>query len=133
MEAGVATNTKRLVKRIQNRTDRTFELISEDQKLVNAPTLVELEGCFRRIKPRKAAGADGIKSDICSLAPTQLARKFHPVLMKLFLRGEEPAQMKGGLIVSAHKSGATTQLFPCGKSSEKNPEAKTGSLLQCRR
>ena len=105
MEAGVETTTQRLLKRVQKRTDHNFFQLPESLRLEDVPSLVELEGCFRRIKPRKAAGADGFQSDICRLASSQLARRFHPVLTKMYLRGEEPVQLKGGLLVSAFKSG----------------------------
>ena len=106
MEAGVATTTQRLLKRVQKRTDHNFFQLPDTLRLEDVPTLVELEGCFRRIKPRKAAGADGFKSDLCRLASSQLARRFHPVLAKMYLRGEEPVQLKGGLLVSAFKNGS---------------------------
>lgn len=109
MEAGVETSEKRLVQRMRRRTVALFdEIAGAHVQLQQVPTLVELEGCFRRIKPRKAAGADGFRSDICSLASADLARKFHPILTKIFIKGEEPIQLKGGLVVSAFKGGKHT-------------------------
>ena len=111
MEAGVATSAQRLLQRTRRRTSAAFRETDQTAlHLVDVPTLVELEGCFRRIKPRKAAGADGFRSDVCALAAAQLARKYHPVLTKMFLRGEEPIQMKGGLVVSAFKGGKNTEV-----------------------
>ena len=111
MEAGVETTAQRLLQRTRNRHEKSFTALgSNELHLEQVPSLVELEGCFRRIKPRKAAGADGIRSDICAIAAAPLARKFHPLLAKMFLRGEEPLQMKGGLVISAYKSGSQTSV-----------------------
>ena len=111
MEAGVATSTHRLLQRTRRRTTQAFQTMEQsDLHLDNVHTLVELEGCFRRVKPRKAAGADGFRSDVCAIAAAQLARKFHPVLTKMYLRGEEPLQMKGGLLISAFKGGKHTEV-----------------------
>lgn len=110
LEAGVATTTRRLLQRTRRRTEAAFELMPANLELTQVPSLTELEGCFRRIKPRKAAGTDGIQSDICGLASVQLARKFHPILMKLYLKGEEPIQCKGGRVVAAYKHGPATDI-----------------------
>ena len=108
MEAGHITTTADLLARTRKRTATLFGTCKETLKIEQVPTIVELESCFRRIKARKAAGVDGFRSDICAIAAPQLAKKYHPLLAKLFLRCEEPIQMKGGLIAAAHKSGSAT-------------------------
>ena len=108
MEAGHITTTEDLLARTRKRTATLFGTCKEPLKIEQVPTIVELESCFRRIKARKAAGVNGFRSDICAIAAPQLAKKYHPLLAKLFLRCEEPIQMKGGLIAAAHKSGSAT-------------------------
>ena len=112
MEAGhiTTTVTADLLARTRKRTAIRFGTCKEPLKIEQVPTIAELESCFRRIKSRKAAGVDGFRSDICAIAAPQLAKKYHPLLTKLFLRCEEPIQMKGGLIAAAHKSGSATMV-----------------------
>lgn len=100
MEAGVRTTTKRLLMR--SRRNATYRWNASDEHrrhLHEVPTLQELEGCFRRVRMNKAPGADRLRSDLCHLASTEMARKFHPLLTKMFWRREEPIQMKGGILV----------------------------------
>ena len=111
MEAGVETTEKRLLQRARKRTLSLFEEVKEANiQLQQVPTLVELEGCFRRIKPRKAPGVDGIRSDVCGLAAAGLARKYHSLLSKMYIKCEEPIQLKGGLVISAFKGGKHTSV-----------------------
>lgn len=106
MEAGVRTTTHRLLLRARRKAvDRWDEGDYLDRHLQEAPTLQELEGCFRRVKMHKAPGADSLRSDLCHLAPTEMAKQCFSLLLKVFWKREEPVQMKGGVLISAHKGG----------------------------
>ncbi len=104
LEAGVQTNTLRLLQRSRknafNRSNR-----EESMDLCQIPSLASLEGAFRHVKMRKSGGADHFRSDLCHLAASELAKKFHPVLLKMCVQKEEPLQMKGGILIPAFKSG----------------------------
>ena len=106
MEAGVKTTTQRMLLRARKAARARWESSAQQTKHLNSvPTLQELEGCFRRVKMHKAPGADRLRSDLCHLAATEMAAKFFPLMLKMFWRVEEPIQMKGGLLIAAHKGG----------------------------
>ena len=104
IEAGVVTTSKRLISRIQ---EKSFGRVVRNpvRHLREVPSLSELEQAFRRIRMRKAPGADQLRSDLCSLAPAALARAYFPLLFKVSLNYNEPLQSKGGVLVSAFKGG----------------------------
>lgn len=104
MEAGVYTTSGRLVQR--TRRDAYQRAKSIGAWDLNAlPDLGQLESAFRRVKKQKAPGNDDLRSDLCSLASASLARKYYPLLVKIFAQAAEPYQMKGGTLIYAHKSG----------------------------
>ena len=104
LEAGVQTNTVRLLQRARK---HAFCRQSQEasMELSRIPSLTTLEGAFRHVKMRKSGGADYFRSDLCHLAATELAKKFHPILLKMCVQKEEPIQMKGGILIPAFKSG----------------------------
>ena len=69
------------------------------------PSLNTLEGAFRHVKMHKTGGADHFRSDLCHLAAPELAKKFHPTLVKMCIQKEEPLHMKGGILIPAFKKG----------------------------
>ena len=109
MEAGVPTTSQRLIARIQEKS--FIRAASNPQRSIEeVPTLGELEQAFRRIRPRKAPGADCLRSDLCHLAPAALARAYFPLLFKVTLNYNEPLQMKGGVLVAAFKGGNSSEV-----------------------
>ena len=109
MEAGVQTTTASLVQAARQSSFKRLQLHPE-QSLQGIPSLRDLEGAFRRIRPRKTPGVDNLRSDICSLAAADLAWKYHPLLMKVATTYSEPIQMKGGVLIAAYKSGPTGEV-----------------------
>ena len=109
MEAGVLTTTDILMTEARKRSHQRLQRLPEHE-LRQIPSLRELEGAFRRIQPRKSPGVDNIRSDICRLAAVDLARKYHPLLAKIVTTYSEPVQMKGGMLVAAHKGGSTASV-----------------------
>ena len=77
MEAGVDTDTPKLIEQLAHGSFQR-NCHQPDHSLDQVPTLSTLEGAFRRIRPRKAAGADQLRSDLCCLVPQELSLKFHP-------------------------------------------------------
>ena len=109
LEAGVPTTTHRLLQRIRKGSfGRALQFPQRD--LHEAPTLLELERSFRRIKRAKAPGHDGLRSDLCSLAPTQMATLYYPILAKMVFQLNEPLQSKGGVMIAAFKGGKHDQI-----------------------
>ena len=106
MEAGVETSTHKLIEQL---AEGSFlrNCHQPNHSLDQVPTLSTLEGAFRRIRPRKAAGADQLRSDLCGLVPQELSLKYHSLLTKMILTYSEPVQMKGGVLVAAYKQGAS--------------------------
>ena len=104
MEAGVPTTTGKLLQRARKGSlDRAA--MAGDVNLQMIPSLLDLEGAFRRVKKHKAGGVDDFKSDLCSIAAGPLSRKFHPLLQKVVCQVSEPIQMKGGLLIHMFKGG----------------------------
>ena len=106
MEAGVFTTTGRLLQRARRGSQQRASEIGS-WTITDLPSLSQLEGSFRRVKRSKAGGNDDLKSDICRLAAGPLAKKYRPLLAKMYTMAAEPLQMKGGTLIAAHKSGRT--------------------------
>ena len=106
MEAGVLTSTSNLLKAAQSGTLKRIQQFP-DHDLQQVPSLRDLEGAFGRIRPRKAPGIDGLRSDLCKLTSADLAWKFHSLLTKMVTTYSEPLQMKGGVLVASFKGGST--------------------------
>lgn len=104
MEAGVLTSTSRLLQRARRGSLERAAMVG-DMDIHVVPSLLELEGAFRRVKKHKAGGVDDFKSDLCSLASGPLARKYHSLLQKIVCQVSEPVQMKGGLLIHMFKGG----------------------------
>ena len=107
LEAGVATTTRRLLQRARKHANHRLP-DGAHLHVDTLPTLSMLEGAFRHVKPRKAGGADDLKSDVCELAAPELATKFYPLLVKIYAQTTEPIQMKGGVLIPAYKGGQAT-------------------------
>eukprot|EP00435_Cladocopium_sp_Y103_P050915 s299_g15.t1 len=67
------------------------------------PPLATLEAAFRRVKPGKATGPDGIEAVLCHRGPAMFARKTFSMLMKLLLHGQECLIHKGGRLAPIWK------------------------------
>ena len=109
MEAGVMTTSHHLISRIQEKSLNRASM-NPARHIDELPSLTELEQAFRRIRTKKAPGADCLRSDLCSLAPTSLAKAYFPLLSKVLLNYNEPLQMKGGVLVAAFKGGNSTDV-----------------------
>ena len=68
------------------------------------PTSLEIERVFRCTPKGKAAGLDGIPSDLlsqCAVAMTQLVQ---PLYLKALVCGRQPIQWRGGCLYEAYKN-----------------------------
>lgn len=81
-----------------------------ERTLTEVPTLLALERSFRRIRKAKAPGHDGLRSDLCCLAPVEMSKLYFPVLAKMFFQINEPIQSKGGVMIAAFKGGKQDQI-----------------------
>ena len=75
----------------------------------DVPTLTDLEISFRRVRPRKAVGEDGIPPELCHQYPTVMARICFGQLLKLCTHGQEALVHKGGQLVAAWKHKGSQQ------------------------
>ena len=83
------------------------------------PSLTDLESAFRRVRPGKAIGLDGVPPEICHAFPTILARQYFSSLLKLMIHGQESILHKGGVLVPAYK----------GKGSQTEPSSYRSLLI----
>ena len=60
------------------------------------PTLTELEGAFRGARRGRQTGLDGLPDDLLAALPCEMARIWHPLMVKMGLRVQEPLAFKGG-------------------------------------
>ena len=86
------------------------ELCPPIQKFVNTdlaqcPSLLQLEGAFRRVRPHKAPGLDGVGPELFRANPAQSALRFFPLLLKEFATQQVPLRHQGGLAIAVHKKG----------------------------
>ena len=68
------------------------------------PSLLDLEGAYRRINPNKATGPDKIHPAFCKATPQLLARLTFNQLLKLAVHGQESLAHKGGMLCPIWKS-----------------------------
>ena len=68
-----------------------------------APTLAELEAGFRRAHKGRAPGLDGIPDDLLAVLPCEMARVWHPLMVKMTIRVQEPLAFKGGRFAELFK------------------------------
>ena len=83
------------------------------------PSLFDLEQAYRRVKPNKATGDDGIPSELCHACPAILARMTYTQLVKLCAHGQETLLHKGGKLVTAYKH----------KGSQKEPSSYRSLMI----
>eukprot|EP00435_Cladocopium_sp_Y103_P017531 s2213_g4.t1 len=87
--------------------------------LEELPTLLEVENLCLKQKPRKAAGCDGIPSEICKYGAVAIAPQLHSVLCKSLVHAIEPFSYKGGKLCAIYK----------GKGDVDDPAGYRGILL----
>ena len=74
----------------------SFRASSLDLTLADLPSLCELECLYRRVKPGKATGPDGIDALLCHLSPADFAKKTYSLMLKTLTHGQESLLHKGG-------------------------------------
>lgn len=77
--------------------------------LDHIPTLQALEGKFRKLRRSKASGPDQLPGELFIAAPTDAARTFYGLTMKVAAFGSDPLQWRGGIVKAIYKKGATDQ------------------------
>ena len=74
----------------------SFRVASLDLALADLPSLCELENAYKRVKPGKATGPDGVDALLCHLSPADFAKKTYSLLLKTITHGQESLIHKGG-------------------------------------
>ncbi|CAE7337947.1 CFDP2 [Symbiodinium sp. CCMP2592] len=77
------------------------------------PSLGELEGSVLQLKRGKAAGPDGVTSELLKLAVPTAARQLLPLFVKSLLTLREPIEFKGGALMTLAKKASAA--FECDK------------------
>ena len=67
------------------------------------PKLSDIEQILRGTKTDKAAGLDRIPGELLRGCPARMAMVLQPLFLKAVLRGRQPIQWRGGLLVEAMK------------------------------
>ena len=67
------------------------------------PTLSKVRAALNRLKSRKAAGPDGITSELLKYAGPTLVRKFHELVKQVWETERAPQDWKDALIVTLYK------------------------------
>eukprot|EP00438_Fugacium_kawagutii_P006388 Skav214721 [mRNA] locus=scaffold2250:240981:245369:- [translate_table: standard] len=75
--------------------------------LSHVPTLQDLEGKFRKIRPHKASGPDGLPGELFRSAPVEAAKAYYGLISKLAVFGADPLQWRGGIVKAIYKRGPT--------------------------
>ena len=121
LEAGFTTSSDKLLESCLASNCKAIECHPSDSffALHELPTLAEIEELCLRQRPRKAAGPDGLPSDVCRLGAVAIAPALHNVILKSFLNGTEPLRYKGGKLCTIWKR----------KGSRFDPESYRGILL----
>ncbi|CAE7638887.1 CFDP2 [Symbiodinium sp. CCMP2592] len=77
------------------------------------PSLTELETSVLQLKRGKAAGPDGVTSELLKLAVPTAARQLLPLFVKSLLTVREPIEFKGGALMTLTKKAASA--FECDR------------------
>eukprot|EP00959_Pyramimonas_sp_CCMP1952_P112231 2346515-Pyramimonas_sp.AAC.1 len=77
------------------------------QNVVDRYELVHL---LRRGKKGKAAGPDAITKDVAAAAPQEIARLWHPILVKTAVACREPCDFKSGFVAAFYKGKGAQHL-----------------------
>ena len=77
------------------------------------PSLAALETAVLSLRRAKAAGPDGITSELLRVAPTDSARRLFALYLKSTLALREPIEFKGGALMTLAKRAAMS--FGCDK------------------
>ena len=73
--------------------------------LSDLPTLQQFETALRAVKPGKATGLDRFGSEFYHHHAVEIAKLFHPLILKIFQFQIEPANWKGGIMAVLPKVG----------------------------
>eukprot|EP00435_Cladocopium_sp_Y103_P006401 s5384_g2.t1 len=74
-----------------------------DLSVHEVPSLAELEAAFRRVKPGKASGPDGLPSELFHYFPAVLTKQCYSTLLKVAIQGQECLIHKGGTLMPLWK------------------------------
>ena len=103
-EAGILVTGQQYVDKLAYLADSQPEPVFQ---LDTMPTLGQLEQTVLSLKSNKAAGPDGITSEVLRLHAPTTTRQLMPVVLKVFMRIQEPVSWRGGnLVVLAKKASS---------------------------
>ena len=103
LEAGTTTTAADLVNRCAARQAEGDAAVLP--KLVDLPTRFEVEQILLRQQCNKAAGPDGLPSDLYRYAASTIAAPLHDIICKTVCWNMEAVQNKGGVMFPLHKKG----------------------------
>ena len=74
------------------------------------PSFLDVELQFRKVRCGTAAGLDGLPPELFRAAPQEMARLFHPLMVKATLCIAQPIQWRGGVLFEAYKHSGSPSL-----------------------
>ena len=108
MEMGTIVNTADFVTQVASPQFMEVDFAPDASLL---PSLSDVERILRSTKTDKAAGLDKMPGEILRWCPGSMSAILHPIFTKAILRGRQPIQWRGGLLIEALKrSGAEMTL-----------------------
>ena len=108
MELGELKSTEAF---IQQTLQADFVQVDFNPDLALLPSLMEVEVVLRGTKAGKAAGLDKVPGELLKHCSRGMAATLHPLMLKAVLRGRQPVQWRGGLLIEAvKKAGLEAQL-----------------------
>ena len=75
------------------------------------PTVYDIERSLRQLSLHKAAGFDGIGPEAFKGHPAEVAQRIYPLILKMALRGEWPAEWSGGWLLPLFKHKGSSRLM----------------------
>ena len=100
MEMGELANTTDYIART---TSAAFQDVYFEPQLALIPTLSDIERLCRSTKTDKAAGLDRIPGELLKGCASRMATTLQPLFTKAVLRGRQPVQWRGGMLIEALK------------------------------
>ena len=84
-------------------TSADFQAVDFDPDIDLLPGLQTIEDICRATRTDEAAGLDRIPGELLRGSPGRMAEILQPLFMKSILRGRQPLQWRGGILVEALK------------------------------
>ena len=86
--------------------DSINEPTNINDQYVNPPTYDEVERAAKTLKSNKAPGIDGIQGDILKLAPPEVIKVYHDLILNIWHNESWPKRWCQSIVIPLHKKGS---------------------------